>query len=156
MAVCSPPSALGCLSLAGGSFLLMGCYQSIALGNPVQLQGTYGSAAQCITGCNTASYIYASISGASCYCGDSPLTRPGSASSCNLLCSGDNSLCGGYDGSSVYSEVYSYISGGSLSCPAIASTTSTSSARTSTSTTSSATSTSTSKLHHYPESQTNS
>lgn len=130
MASCAPPSALGCLSLAGGSYSWMGCYQSIPLVGAVQLAGTYGSATQCITGCSIAGagYVYASIAGGSCYCGDSsssPTTSPSSASTCNLLCSGDNALCGGYDGSSIYSEVFKYIAGGSSSCPALTSSTST-------------------------------
>jgi cell wall integrity and stress response component len=143
MASCAPPSALGCLSLAGGSYSWLGCYQSTPLVGAVQLAGTYGSATQCITDCSNAGagYVYASIAGGSCYCGDSsssPTTSPGSASACNLLCSGDNTICGGYDGSSIYSEVYSYIAGGSPLCPAITSSTSTSTAKsTSTTTTSS-------------------
>ena len=138
MASCAPPSALGCLSLAGGSYSWMGCYPSIPLVGSVQLTGTYGSATQCITDCSNAGagYVYASIAGKSCYCGDStstPITSPGSASTCNLLCSGDNTLCGGYDGSSIYSEAYRYIAGGSPSCPAITSSTTTTSTSTTTS-----------------------
>ena len=136
---CASPSALACLSLAGGSYSLMGCYQSIPLVNPVLLPGTYGSATQCITGCNNAGagYLYASITGSSCYCSVSgPTSSPVSASTCNILCSGSNTLCGGYDGSSAYSETYQYNAGGIPSCKASSTTTTKS---TSTTTTSSAT-----------------
>ncbi|KAH8757804.1 hypothetical protein BGZ57DRAFT_996452 [Hyaloscypha finlandica] len=144
MPTCAPPSALGCLSLAGGSYSWMGCYQSTPLVGAVQLTGSFGSATQCIAGCSNAGagYVYASIAGGSCYCGDSsstPTSTPSSPSTCNLLCSGDNTLCGGYDGSSIYSEVYQYIAGGSSACPAIATSTSSSTLSTSTTTSSSAT-----------------
>jgi cell wall integrity and stress response component len=124
MANCPLPSALASLSLAGGSYSWLGCYPSTPLVGAVQLTGTYGSATQCITDCSNAGagYVYASIAGGSCYCGDSsssPTTSPGSASSCNLLCSGDNTVCGGYDGSSIYSEVYKYIASGRSSSTSI-------------------------------------
>jgi cell wall integrity and stress response component len=140
MASCPLPSALGSLSVAGGSYSWLGCYPSTPLVGAVQLTGSYGSATQCITDCNNAGagYVYASIAGGSCYCGDSsssPTTSPGSASSCNLLCSGDNTICGGYDGSSIYSEVYKYIAGTSSSSTSTTTTSTTKS--TSTKTTSS-------------------
>lgn len=43
-----------------------------------------------------------------------------------MLCLGDNSLCGGYDGTTSYSEVYQYIAGGNSGCPALASSSSSS------------------------------
>jgi len=158
---CTPPSALGCLSLAGGSFSLLGCYPSVALTNSVPLTGTYGSATQCITDCNNSGlgYVYASIVGASCSCGDSSSTLTGnalSASTCNLLCSGSNTLCGGFDGSSIYSEVYGYLAGGSHSCPAVASSTSSTLSTSTTSTSSAAGPTGTSEFITLPFNKTKS
>jgi len=89
-------------------------------------------------------YPYASIEAGSCYCGTDVSSSPSvSASLCNIFCS-DNSLCGGFDGTSVYSEAYMYISGGSAGCPALSSTTSSSTMSSTTTTTSSSTTMSTS------------
>jgi hypothetical protein len=161
---CSSPSAISCVPLSGGSYSWLGCYQDTtsATGFPVsvgtQFPGFTGTATDCITVCSTGNageaYNYASIEAGSCYCGTSvsSLAAPVSASLCNIFCS-DNTLCGGYDGVSLYSEAYMYNPGGTLSCPAVSTTTTSSSTTMSTSTTSTSSATSptgTSEIHITP------
>jgi hypothetical protein len=70
-----------------------------------------------------AAYNYASIEPRSCFCCASipaPPPTPGSPSLCNTFCIDDTTqLCGGYDGTYVYSEAYQHIAAGSLGCPAL-------------------------------------
>jgi hypothetical protein len=149
---CGLPSAISCIPLSGGSYSWLGCYQDTtsATGFPVsagiQIPGFTGTATDCITACSTgnagAAYSYASIEAGSCYCGTSvSSSAPVSASLCNIFCS-DNTLCGGYDGVSVYSEAYIYNPGGIPTCPVVSTTTTSSSTTLSTSTTSTSSATS--------------
>jgi hypothetical protein len=160
---CGLPSAISCIPLSGGSYSWLGCYQDTtsATGFPVSvgvpITGFTGTAIDCITACSTgnagAAYNYASIEAGSCYCGTSvSSSAPVSASLCNIFCS-DNTLCGGYDGTSVYSEAYIYNPGGIPSCPVESTTTTSSSTTMSTSTTSTSSATSptgTSEIHITP------
>jgi hypothetical protein len=162
MSSCGLPSAISCIPFSGGSYSWLGCYQDTtsATGFPVsggaQIAGFTGTTTDCITACSTgnsgAAYNYASIEAGSCYCGTSVSSSASvSASLCNIFCS-DNTLCGGYDGVSVYSEAYIYNPGGIPTCPVVSTTTTTTSSSTtlstSTTSTSSATSpTGTSEIH---------
>lgn len=157
---CGSLSALSCIPLSGGSYTWLGCYRDgvSATGFPAsagyQITGFTGTATDCVTTCSTGNaggaYPYASIEAGSCYCGTGVSSSPSvSASLCNIFCS-DNNLCGGFDGTSVYSEAYAYILGGSAGCPALSSTTSTSTMSSTTTSSSTTMSTSTTSSATFP------
>jgi hypothetical protein len=160
---CGLPSAINYIPLSGGSYSWLGCYQDTtsATGFPVsagvQITDFTGTATDCITVCSIgnagAAYNYASIEAGSCHCGTSVSSSASvSASLCNIFCS-NNTLCGDYDGASVYSEAYIYNLGGIPSGPVLSTTTTSSSTTMSTSTTSTSSATSptgTSEIHITP------